>query len=137
QYLGVAVPAGIGHEQMQYGVFRGGQGRRLSFHGDGFGPVVQGNAADGDLSGGGFRTAAQPGIPAQLRADPGQHFHGNKGLGDIVVGAYIQPQHLVLGFGFGGEQNNGHVGNLPDPGGGGDAVHDGHHHVQQNQMNFV
>jgi hypothetical protein len=49
----------------------------------------------------------------------------------------IQAQHLVLSLGLGGEQDDGGIGDVPDPGGGGDAVHDGHHDVQQNQVDII
>jgi hypothetical protein len=68
---------------------------------------------------------------------PGQHLHGNEGFGDIVIGTHIQAQDLILGFGLGGQKQNGSIGNLPDFCGGGNAVHLGHHDIQQNQMDVV
>ena len=137
EHLGGKHLAGIRHQQMQYGIFRGGQGHGFPLHRNGFRPVIQGDAADGDVAGGGLRAAAQMGIAPQLRTHPGQHLHGNEGLGNIIIRPHIQPQHLILGFGFGGKQNNRGVGKFPDPGGGGDAVHDRHHHIQQNQVDVV
>ncbi len=129
--------AGVGHEQMQNCVFRGGQGDVFPIHGHGLGPVVQRDAADDDVSGAVRRVAAQACVPAQHGPDPGQNLHGDEGLGDVVVGAHVQAQDLVLSLGLGGEQDDGGVGKLPDFGGGGEAVHDGHHDVQQNQVDVV
>ena len=134
--LGGVDLAGVGHEQVEDGVLRRGQAHALSLHGDGFGPVVHGDAADGQA----VRLrlmAAETGVPPQLGPDPGQDLHGDKGLGDVVVGSYVEPQYLVLGFGLGGEQNNGHIGKFPDLRRGGHAVHNGHHHVQQYQMDAL
>ena len=77
------------------------------------------------------------GIPPQLGSYPGQHLHRDEGLSDIVIRAHIQPQHFVLGLGLCGKQNNGGIGKFPDFGGCRNAVHDGHHHIQQNQVDIV
>ena len=121
---------------MQNGILRRCQGNRLSLHGNGFGPVIQADAADGQ----GlwcFLVTAQAGEPAQLGPDPGQHLHRHKGLGDVVVGPHVEAQHLVLGFGFGREQDDGHIGKLPDLCRSGNAVHHRHHHIQQHQMDVL
>ena len=125
--------AGVGHKQMQYGILRRGQAHRLPLHGDGLGAVIQGNTADGQglLV---LRAAVHPGIPPQLRADAGQHLHRHKGLGNIVICTNVEPQDLILGLGLRRQQNNGCVGKFPNFGCGRHAVHDGHHHIQQNQI---
>ena len=78
--------------------------------------------------------AAQLGVPAQLAFYPGQQFHRIKGFGHVVIRPHVQAQHLVAVLAFGGEQDNRHVAGLAQPGSGGNAVHGGHHHIQQNQM---
>ena len=60
-----------------------------------------------------LRAAAQLGIPAQLGTHPRQYLHRHKGLGDIVVRPHVQPQHLVLRLGLGGEQNDGRRWKIP------------------------
>ena len=122
---------------MQYGILRGGQGHLLPLHGDGLGSIIQHDAADGQGALLLLGTAAQLGIPPQLAPDSRQHLHGHKGLGDVVIRAHIQAQHLVLGFGLGGEQDDGHIGEFPDFRGGSDAIHLGHHDVQQNQVDIL
>ena len=126
--------AGIFHQELENFIFDGGQADLISVHRHGLRPVVQNDAADGDGAAVLHGLGTQPVIPAQVAPDPGQDLHGHEGLGDVVIGPHIQAQDLVLGLGFGGEQQNGHIGKLPDPGGGGDAVHIGHHHIQQHQM---
>ena len=106
--------ARVCHQQVQNCVLRWSQGDSLSFHGDGLGAVVQGDAANGDVAGGGLRTAAQGGVAPQLGTDSGQYLHRHKGLCDVVVRACVQAQDFVLCFGLGGEQDDGGVGEFPD-----------------------
>ena len=121
------------HQQPQNVVFQGRQVHGVPVHGDGLGIVVQAHSADGH-GGGGHMTAAQSHIPVQLGPDPGQQLHRVKGLGNIVVGSHIQPQHLVRVLGLGRQQDHRQIVALPQPGHGGDAVHSRHHHVQQHQV---
>ena len=137
EVLGGVDRAGIFHQQVQNGVFRGGQGDCVAVDGDGFGLVVQRNGTDGDDAGVLGGAAAQEGIAAQLAADPGQDLHGDEGLGDVIVGAHIQAQNLILGLGLGSQENDGDVGKFPDLSGGGDAVHLGHHDVQKDQVQIL
>jgi hypothetical protein len=137
QMLGGKYLAGVGHEQLQNGIFRGGEVYTVTVHCYSFGSVVQTNAADGDHGAVCRGLTAQPVIPPQLGADPRQHLHGHEGLCDVVIRAHIQPQYLILGFRLGGEENDGSVGYLPDSCGGGDAVHYRHHNIQQNEMDIL
>ena len=75
---------------------------------------------------GGLRAGA-----AQDGLDPGKDLFHFKGLGNIVVSAYVQTQHLVLRFGFRGEQNDRRIGKFPNFRSCCNAVHLGHHHIQQ------
>ena len=129
--------AGILHQQMQNGIFRGSQGYGLTLHQYGLGTVIQGDSADGQFVLGCQRPGTQLGIAAQLAADSRQHLHGNKGLGDVIIGTYVQAQHLILCLRLGSQKNNGGIGQLPDLGGGGNAVHDRHHNIQQNQVDIM
>ena len=137
EHLGGEHLSGVCHQKVQNGVLRGREGHRFPLHGDGFGAVVQDDAANGDAAAALLRAAAQLGIPAQLGTHPRQYLHRHKGLGDIVVRPHVQPQHLVLRLGLGGKQNDGRVGKFPDFGGRRDTVHHGHHHVQQNQVDVI
>ena len=81
--------------------------------------------------------AAQLGVPAQVGADPGDDLQGVEGFGDVVVRAHVQPQDFVRVLTLGGEEDDGHVAQLPQLRGGGDAVHAGHHDVHEHQVELV
>ena len=137
QSLGGINFAGMLHQELQNAVLRRSQSSGYTFYRHGFGPVIQGDAADGDFVRLFSGMAAQLGKPAQLGTNPGKYLHRHKGLGDVIIGAYVQTEDHVLGFGLGGEQNDGDVGNFPDFCGGGNAVHHRHHNVQQHQMDLL
>ena len=71
---------------------------------------------------------------AEHRVDAGQNLLHLKGLDDIVVGAPLQPGHLVLGLPLGGEHDDGHLAALPDLFQYGPAIHYRQHDVQQHQV---
>ena len=63
--------------------------------------------------------------------DAGQQLRGGEGLGQVVVGPAVQPQHLVLHLALGGEQQHRHpAARRPEPTQHGQAVQLGHHDVQ-------
>ena len=59
------------------------------------------------LLGGGAR-------PAQQRPDTGLQLQNVEGLGDVVVRPALEADDLVRVLAFGGEHDDGHVGELPD-----------------------
>jgi hypothetical protein len=76
-------------------------------------------------------------LDAQHRLDPGHQGRLVDGLGQILVGARLEPGHDVLRVGFGGHQDDRDEGEvavalevLADL----DAVHLGHHDVEQDQV---
>ena len=71
---------------------------------------------------------------AEHRVDAGQHLLHLKGLDDIVVGAPLQPGHLVLGLPLGGEHDHRGLVVLPDLLEHRPAVHYRQHDVQQHQL---
>ena len=124
------------HEEAQDVVFLGGQRRRLAVHRDRLGVVVQTDTAD-DQRGRLHRAAAQLEIAPQLGAHPRQQHHRVKGLGDVVVRAYVQPQHLVGVLTLGRQQDHRHVAGLPQLGHGGQAVHHRHHDIHEDEMHVL
>ena len=88
------------------------------------------DALVGVLLGGG---AAQHGL------DAGGDFLGVKGLDDVVVGAQLQTQHLIVGLALGCQHDNGGVVLGADLAADFPSVHYRHHNVQQDQvgMQFV
>ena len=71
---------------------------------------------------------------AQHRLDAGHHFLGVKGLDHVIVGAQLQAQHLVKGLALGGQHHHGGVAQLADAAADLEAVHPGHHDVQQHHV---
>ena len=126
-------------EQKENVILDGGEGHRFPVHRHRLGAVVHRNAAVGEQIGPvlGAGAAAQGGIPAELAFHPGDDLDGVKGLCDIVVGADVEPQNLVRVLAFGGEEDNGDVGGLPQTGRGPDAVQIGHHHIHENEVDVV
>ena len=73
---------------------------------------------------------------AQHRFDAGHHFLGVKGLDHVVVGTQLQAQHFIKGLALGGEHHHRGVACLADAAAHFQAVHAGHHHVQQHHVGF-
>ena len=134
--LGGEDGAGVLHEQPEDLILPRGEGNRLPIQGDLLGPVVQGHPAQ-TQGRGPHRATPQLEIAAQLGLHPGQNLHRVKRLCNIVVRPHIQAQNLVRVLRLGGEQDHRHIGLLPQPGHGGNAVQLGHHNVQQDQVNVL
>ena len=118
-------PAQVFHQQAQNVILNGGEAHRLCL-------IVHDDRAVAQSTVPLLRRnlAPQGGVPPQLALHPGQHLDGVEGLGDIVVRADVQPQHLIAVLALGGEQDDGDVAaGLPQPGGGPDAVQLGHHDI--------
>ena len=128
--------SGVLHEKAENVVFLGGKRDGIAVHGDGLGVVVQTDAAD-DQRAGPHLPAAQLQIPPQLGAHPRQHLHWIEGLGDVVVRAHVQAQHLVGVLTLGGQQDHGDVAGLSQLGHSGQAVHDRHHDVHEDQVHVL
>ena len=75
-----------------------------------------------------------PGGPPELGLDPGHQLQRIEGLGHIVVGPDGQAGDLVQVLHLGGEHDHREMVPLPDPPAEGEAVHAGHHHVQDCQV---
>src|SRR5215203_2843213 len=56
---------------------------------------------------------AVPPEPPEDGLDPGEQLLGVEGLGDVVVGPELEPDHLVYGLALGREQHHGNVTVLP------------------------
>ena len=52
--------------------------------------------------------------PAQQGTDPRRELLGREGLGEVVVGARLEPGHDVVGVGAGGDHHDRHIGAAPD-----------------------
>ena len=128
--------SGVAHEKAQDVVLLRRQRHRVAVHGDGLGVVVQADTAD-DQRASLHLSAAQLQIPPQLGAHPRQQLHRVEGLGDIVIRAHVESQHLVGVLALGGQQDHRHVAGLAQLRHGGQAVHDGHHDVHEDQMHVL
>ena len=129
-------PAGIFQKQAQDVVFDGGERHVLPVHRYRLSSVVHNDGAVAQQALlVGLALTPQGGVPPQLALHPGQHLNGIERLGDIVVRADVQPQHLVRILTLGGEQDDGDIPLLPELGGGPDAVQLRHHHVHEDQVN--
>ena len=76
-------------------------------------------------------------VPAQVGANTSNNLQRVEGFGDVVVRTHVQPQNLVGVLALGGEADDGHIAQLAQLGGGGDAVHTGHHDVHEHQVELV
>ena len=84
----------------------------------------------------GARALRQPRI-GQMHADARQHLLDHDRLGDVVDAAGFQPAHDVLGLGEPGHEDDRHVGKARvalEPPAGLEAVHAGHHGVEQDDV---
>lgn len=72
---------------------------------------------------------------AQHGADPQHQFPGGEGLGDVVVGTDLEPEHPVGLLTERGEHDHRQVGQLPpDPAADLEAVDAGHHEVEDHEI---
>lgn len=78
--------------------------------------------------------AAQLLVMAQGGADAGQKLGGAEGLGDVIVAAAVQGQHLFLLVGPGGNDDNGHHGPFPHLLDDLDSVHIRQAQIQKDQV---
>ena len=74
------------------------------------------------------------GAAAQHRLDAGHDFLGVKGLDHVIVRAQLQAQHLVKGLALGGQHHHRGVAQLADAAADLQAIHLGHHHIQQHHI---
>ena len=109
---------------------------RLAVGRDGLAPVVEDDAA-ADEQAAFDLAAAELQIAPQLALDPREQLHGVEGLGDVVVRADVEAEHLVGVLALGRQQDDGHVALPPDRGERRNAVHLGHHHVQQHELHVL
>ncbi len=124
-------PIGISDQQLHQVKFLGGEIHRHAFFIGVAALRIQSDGAPGDA---GFRLALA--AAPENGPDPGLQLQNVKGLGEIVVGAVIEAQQLVHVLGFGGEHDDGHVGELADPSAGLQAIHHRHHHIQNDELHL-
>ncbi len=78
--------------------------------------------------------------PAQQRVDTGHHLLRAEGLGDVVVGAELQPDDAVHLVGAGGDHDHGQVGEpvvVADVTADFEPVHAGQHAVEDDEVGAV
>src|SRR5918997_4598971 len=75
-----------------------------------------------------------PPEPAQDRLDPGQQLLGVEGLGYVVVGPELQPDHLVHRLALGRQQDHGYVALLPHLLQDLEAAHTRQHYVKHHEV---
>jgi hypothetical protein len=124
-------PAGLAGQQLDDAELLGRQADRLAEH-----PDLEPARVDLQVADPQRRRPPRPGRAgtAQQRPDPGGEFARADRLGQIVVGADVQPQqHVVLG-GPRGNQQNGHVRFGPQYPAHVQAVDERHHDVQHQQV---
>ena len=72
--------------------------------------------------------------PAQQGADPGRQLLGHEGLGDVVVGAGLEPGHDVVGVVAGRDHDDGHRARAPQLPAALEAVHAREHEVDEHDV---
>lgn len=73
--------------------------------------------------------------PAKQRLDARQQLRDAEGLGEIVIGPDLEPQHPIQFAGLGGEHQDGDVvGSGAQPLADRQAIHAGQHQVQDHQI---
>ena len=72
--------------------------------------------------------------PAQDRAQACQQLAGREGLRDVVVGAQLQTDHAIRLVPFGGQHDHRNAAVLTNAPANFQAVHAGHHHIQQDRV---
>ena len=123
---------GVAHQQLQQGIFLGGQIDRLACPSDGSRGRVESQVSHGQDG----RPLPRP--STQQSAQAGQQLAEGERLGQIVIGAGIQPPDPVLDRVAGGEKENG-----SPPTGGPQlpahlkAVQAGEHHIQDDRVIIV
>jgi len=128
--------AGVFHQQFQNVIFAGSQADGFSVYSDDLCFIIQNDAADGQLRC--FLChAAQRGVAAQLRAYPCHYFDGVEGLGDVIICPHVQTKDFVCILAFCRQQDDRDVGSFPEFRRCGDAIHQGHHDIHQNQMDVI
>ena len=113
------------HEQLEHLEFLSGEVAAAARRGELEGRLVKADVAE-------RQTAAELGaLAAGHGADAREQLRRGKGLGQVVVRAGIQPEHLVLDLGFGGEQEHGDAAAaLADAAQHRQPVHFGYHDVE-------
>lgn len=123
---------GIGHEQLHHLKLLVGQPEGAGGGGEDKGCPVQGDVSQLEQ---GVRLNR---LGSGHGPDTGQQLPGVEGLGEIIVGPGIQPQHLVVNFGFGGEKQHGNpaspAAQLTEHR---DTVFYGHHDIQNHPIVVV
>ena len=126
--------AEIAHKQVDDLGFGGGQLDRLAVRSENmlFGVVAQAPVYNHMIAL--LRMdVPQAGITPQLGAHARDQFHGVERLRHIIVRAHGQPQNFIGIFTFGREHDDGQVALFTNLHDGGQSIHFGHHHVDDNQ----
>ena len=128
-------PAGVAHQEFHHIKLLGGEHDQLLSLVGVPGIQVQGDVACRQAVAG--LLFLRGACPAQERPDPGLQLQDIEGLGQVVIGAVVEADELVHVLHLGGEEDDGHIGKLPDLAAGGEPVHNGHHHVQNDQVRLL
>ena len=73
-------------------------------------------------------------VPPQQGPDPGNELRGRKRLAEIVVSSGRQSRHLFRVSGHGGKKEDGRIAAFTDAAADLEAVHAGHHNVQDDKV---
>ena len=131
QILPAVHPPGIAHQQLDQIVLLGGQIHGLSIP-DGH-PLlrVQGQVPRGQD---GAPVPLRAGGPPQQRPNPGLQLQNVEGFCNIVIRSALKAHQLVRVLALGGEHDDGHIGELPDPHTCLLPVQLRHHHIQNDEI---
>ena len=125
-------PVGVGQQLVEQAELLGGQGLHLVPAADGVGIVIQHDVPYCNLP---FVHNAGA---AQKRPDPQQHFLFVNRLGDVIVGTNQEAAVLIFRQGLGRDhQDRQHAARFPDRLGQAEPVKPGHHHITDQQVNFI
>ena len=126
-------------KELQDVEFQRRQRNALAVHRHALGVLVECHAADGVDAAlrRGLRLCAEQRIAPKLRFHASQHLHGVKGLGDVIVRADVQSEHLVAALALRREQDDGRVALAPDRRRRGNAVQLRHHDVHEDKVDVI
>ena len=130
-------PVGIAHQVLDDVELLGGQVGKLVAPIGVPGIQIQTDGAAQQLVLRGFPCRGDAAAAAEHGADAGLELEDVEGLGQVIVRALVKTQELVHIVRLGGQQDDGHIGELPDLGAGLQTVQPGHHHIQHDQIGVL
>ena len=124
---------GIAHQEFDNIEFLSGQLHQFAGGIGVSGIQVQGYCANGQQCGSGL---GRRGVTAKQGLYSGLQLQNIEGFGDIIVCTAIKAHQFIHVLGFGGQQDDGHIGKLANFSAGSQTVHFRHHDVQNDQTDI-